>query len=248
MPRHKKTYGASPIAEAVYEVFVEPRPDLEWTRETAVVIRDAVDGFTGRHEELQDVAMKVSFRQDEVQHGLRRPPPRFRWWHENEQRAIQVGANMCAHNVLAPYSEYESYVGTTERLFAVYLEQTAPVRVSWTGQRYINEVRVPVENGPADHFTIYPAVELPGQRHPDMALQVETARFQDVSTVTNLVFRRADKEVAVYILDIYARSNQPLERSPGALIDWHARAHDTISESFEFSITDRAREAFKEEK
>ena len=248
MTRKKKKYGAPPITEALYEAFVEPRPDLDWSEEKAFTIRDAFDGFTGRSEVLHDVEMQVAVRRDEFQHGVRQAPPRFRWWHDNEKRAVQAGANMCAHNILPPYSEYEDYVSATERLFSVYLEQTSPVRVTWTGQRYINEVRVPAECEPSDFFTIYPAIQGLGKRHSNMALQVETASFEDVSTVTNLALRRLDDEVAVYTLDIYARSTRPVERSPDALMAWHNLAHRTISESFEFAITNEARAAFEEEK
>lgn len=250
MPRNKKRYDAPPITEALYEVFVTPRADLSWNAETAHALRDAVDdGFVGREEQLQQTEMQVAFKRDQIEHGVRQAPPRFRWWHREEHRAIQTGANMCAHNVLPPYTEYERYVPSTERLFAIYLEHTRPTAIGWVGQRYINEIRVPLDRAPTEFFAIYPPVsERIGQTHPNLALQVETASFGTGNTVTNLVLRRADEEVAVYVLDIYARSSEPIEPSVGALMAWHDRAHATISHSFELSITDLARQAFKEVK
>ncbi len=179
MPRIKKRYDAPPITEALYEVFVHPRTDLVWDAEVARSLRDAVDeGFAGQEEQLQKTEMQFEFAKDAIQHEVRKSPPRFRWWHREEHRAIQAGANMCAHNVLPPYTEYESYVPATARLFELYLERTDPQGIDWVGQRYINEIRVPLDIAPTEFFGIYPPIsERVGQSHPNLALQVETATF-----------------------------------------------------------------------
>lgn len=248
MAREKKEYASPPIIEAIYELFVEPRADLHWDEDLAQHVRDAFEDFSGRREEVRDVEMKLAFRKDEVQHGMRQNPPRFRWWHQRERRAIQAGAKMCAHNVLPPYSQYEDYVETTFRLLDIYLQTTTPLRVDWAGQRYINEIRIPADKAPSDYFSIYPGTLATDRRHPKMALQVETASYDDVSTVTNLTLRRSDEDVAVYALDIYARSADKLDASAASLVDWHNRAHGTISQAFELSITDSARAMFGEKR
>lgn len=248
MKRTKKKYGEPPIREAVYEVFVEERSDLKWTEEFAEQFRSKFEGFTGDVERLHAVEMQVSMRNNEIQQGIRQQPPRSRWWHGEQKRAIQAGPNMCAHNVLSPYGKYEDYQAETKKLFKTFLDMTQPVSVAWTGQRYINEILMPVGTHPAEYFAIYPDLESIGKKHPNMALQVETASFMGGSTVSNLVFRREDESDAVYTLDIYARSSEQIACDADALTDWHQRAHNTISHSFELAITNNARQAFKEQK
>jgi len=50
----------------------------------------------------------------------------------------------------------------------------------------------------------------------------------------------------IYSLDIYARTNGPLELTAATITEWHTRAHLFIMDAFLESLTTEARARFKE--
>ncbi len=242
--RPERHYDAPPLAEAVFELFAEP----------SVAGLD-VDAFFGRFEhfsaERQDwrnavVAMEVrdgrlvsqSFR--EAATGQRR-------WNSDRTRGVLVGPGVVAYNVLPPYGHFVDHEPTLRDLIAAYVETAKPKALQWAGHRYINRVKAPSATSPKDLFAIYPGLpdDLAAE-HPPFSIQVEAARFDGGVVGASLgLAQRTDGE-ATYVLDVYARSTQPLH---GAGLDelggWHQRAHAAVVEAFEMSITGEARELFE---
>ena len=122
-----------------------------------------------------------------------------------------------------------------------------PEKLAWVGQRYLNFVRLPPDSAPSQYFEMYP--HLPAERpaaHRPFAVQVETAIFEQGSTVVNLALQEFTPEAAVYTIDIYARSDQSVPLDIEKLVAWQVRAHESIGKSFELTITKQARTLFKE--
>jgi uncharacterized protein (TIGR04255 family) len=115
------------------------------------------------------------------------------------------------------------------------------------GQRYLNIVRLPRDSSPSEYFEMYP--HLPAQlapAHRPFAVQVETSRFEQGNVIVNLGLLEITTDAAVYTIDVYARSLGDVSSSVDDLLAWQRRAHEGIVESFELTITDRARTLFQE--
>lgn len=244
----KNHYEESPISEAIYEIFVEPRPDAQWDNSLTMRLQQHFPGFIEEERtDLVDHFLNIA-PGGNVQYGSLVRGERIRRWNSDRSRLIQFGASMCAFNVLRPYRSFVDYLPNIRELIGTYIEEWAPLRIARAGQRYINVVRLPLgaESG-AEYFEIYP--KLPQQLrggHPPLAVQVETERFENGTTIINLGFRGVEDGHAVYLLDIYAQSTAPLPSEIDSFIAWQQQAHETVWRSFELSITDRSRELFKE--
>ncbi len=242
----KRHYDEPPLEEAIFELFVPPAES--WSAEQGEKLAKLLPAYAGKRETLED--LNVFFRLgpgQSVAQGVNPGARRLRLWSQDQTRAVQLGAEMCTHNVRKPYGHFEDHLDAMKELFAAYLEVMKPQQLGWVGQRYLNIVKLPADSSPSAFFQMYPHLppELP-QAHRPFAVQVETASFEQGSTVVNLALLEFTPEAAVYTIDIYARSDDTVALDVDSVVGWQNRAHASIGKSFELTITDEARRLFKE--
>ncbi|MCL2778393.1 MAG: TIGR04255 family protein [Polyangiaceae bacterium] len=244
----KRHYDEPPLEEAIFELFV--RPSGSRFAEQGERLAKLLPAYSGKQESLED--FNVFFKLGpgkSVAQGLNHSARRRRLWNPEQTRAVQLGAEMCTHNVRKPYGHFEDHFDAIKQLFATYLEVMEPQQLGWAGQRYINIVKLPSESSPSDFFEIYPRLptSLPQRhRHPPFAVQVETAEFEQGNVVVNLSLLEVRAAIAVYAIDVYARSSDAVGLDIDALMAWQRLAHSAIGKSFELTITNNARKLFKE--
>jgi uncharacterized protein (TIGR04255 family) len=242
----KRHYDEPPLEEAIFELFVPPAGS--WSADQGEKFAKLLPAYSGKREDLED--LNVFFRLGpgkSVAQGVNPGARRLRLWNPDQTRAVQLGAEMCTHNVRKPYGHFEDHLDAIKELFAAYLEVMKPQQLGWVGQRYLNIVKLPADSSPSAYFRMYPHLppELP-QAHRPFAVQVETASFEQGNTLVNLALLEFTPEAAVYTIDIYARSDDTVALDVESLLGWQKRAHASIGESFELTITDEARRLFKE--
>lgn len=234
--------------EAVYEFFVDLTAPTDWHQESPSRMLAHFPELSGREERLEtrefvvDVHAKVepgfTPRASAIQTRIRR-------WNSDGTRAVQCGSHMCAYNVLPPYGHFEHHLPMQTELVRAYLEEAKPQRMAWAGQRAINIIRLPVSGRAAEYFEIYPKLpERLARDHRPLAVQVQTAEFENGTSVVNLGLRGIEGDQAVYVLDVYARSSGAMPADVDKLIQWQQTAHSALSDSFELSITDLSRHLF----
>ena len=123
------------------------------------------------------------------------------------------------------------------------------LRKARLGQRYINKVILPRTGDAKTYFAIYP--RLPAKvahEHPPFSMQVQIAPLKSSGQVVlTLTYQGRDKDSPIYILDLYARSGQPVAADWDAIETWQREAHAAIKRCFELAITPKSRKLFRQE-
>jgi uncharacterized protein (TIGR04255 family) len=230
-----------PLREAVFDLFAvpaeDPSPDL------ASTFFGAYPEFVSEEEWHRiGLQMKLATKSGEVTPSGGSRMKGLRRWNADRSRAILFGPGVLAFNVLPPYGRFHEHLPRVSELLQRYMEIARPQSISYVGQRYINEIKVPADESPAEWFTVYPG--LGGtDRHSPVAVQLEVGRFNPGTVILSLQLVKSESEGATYVLDIYAKADKP---DPGDLERWHAEAHEMIDDAFFRSITKKARRALGE--
>ena len=238
-------YRKTPLAEAVFELFGEP---TAWTEDSGPAFEAAFKGtYGGKRSRLRGIGLHVQMGPGvSLQQGVREQPERIQMWNAESTRMIQFASNMCAFNVLPPYTHYVDYLAEIRRLAEAFVDRAKPASLASIGQRYINRILLPPGAPPEKYFEIYPALpERVRKRHPPFSMQVVAKELElGGQVVLTLTAQGDDADRPVYILDAYAQSAPGLEPAWAAILAWHDEAHAAIKECFELSITDESRELF----
>jgi uncharacterized protein (TIGR04255 family) len=240
----KRQYEQPPLQEAIFELFF---PLLtSWSPDRAAELARRLPSYSGKREDLEDFFFRLDPGRGVLQ-GVQPGARRTRLWSSDQSRAVQFGAEVCTYNARRPYGHFEDHVAAIQEFFGAYLDVMKPETLGWVGQRYLNIVRLPLEVAPAGYFQFFPRLP-PGlpDTHRPFAVQIETNRFEQGNTVVNLGLLEFAPDAAVYTIDIYARSDETVPLSLDDIMAWQRRAHFSIGESFELTITDEARRLFKE--
>ncbi len=241
-------YRSQPLVEAVFELFAPADEQTSWNVSSPERVRADLPEYSWHEEHLRDIGIQL-----EVQKGsllpLQSPTrERVRRWDKQRNRAVQFGSHMCAYNILAAaYTHFREHRGDVRRVFDLYIGEARPARLGWTGQRYINVVKIPInEPGVSDYFEIYPRLpdSLSGGHRP-LAVQVQTVEFRDGKAMVNLSLQGKDECHAIYLLDIYARSDRAIPIEVDALMSWQTDAHEAIWQSFDLSVSEKAKQIFR---
>ena len=238
-------YKNKPLVEAIYELFADVDTLTAWNSKSFASVSAKLPEYTSHEEHLKDIGIQLQVGPD----GIFKPKPyaprdRIRRWDVERLQAVQFGANMCAYNVMGPaYTHFQNHVTSLRDVIHCYLEEARPERLAWVGQRYINAIRIPIDEiDVASYFSIYPKLPPNLVGHRPLAIQVQTATLGASQVIVDLSLQQTDDLVAVYTLDIYARSAGEVPVELNALINWHRETHEAVHDAFELSISERSRE------
>jgi uncharacterized protein (TIGR04255 family) len=174
----------APITEALIDIHVTPRDGL-----TFVGLKSAIDGANFGYY-VKNPISQGTFAFSLTPDGQ---PPRtaaeaaqvgLRLHSADEKYVAQFRLAGFTLSRLPPYETWEKLLEETRRLWSVYVESLAPLRVVRIATRYINNLNLPLETGESFQTYLHKLVDV-----PDEAPQVvETffQRFQLVESTSNV--------------------------------------------------------------
>ena len=240
-PTNEPEYDHPPLVEAVFEVFLPPDAgDVELG-----ALREHLAGeYKGRSNRIEPKGAEVEVGPQGGSTRLIEEPPRWQFRSLDDQLMAQVGQNMCAVNVLPPYTHYVDYKLAIEEVFKRWLAATEAKELFSIGQRYINRVLLPPASVPRTYFRVYPTIP-DDLGNPPFAMQVRVGELLRGAVILNLALQGYEGSRPAYLLDIYARAmGDAPSANWEAIEEWMDQAHEAVSEAFEFAITEESRDLF----
>ncbi|AJI21059.1 TIGR04255 family protein [Priestia megaterium] len=170
---------------------------------------------------------------------------RIQFFNEQENAAIQIAPNLLVINLLAPYTNWDNYLGMIERVFTTYKKIANPLDIVHSKLHYINEIKftqdvveldkylnfVPFLGGnlPGDYSSFILGVKIPYEEEKDyLRIQMQNGKSHNL------------------ILDLAYTNNQIETVNFENMFVWLNKAHDNIIETFENCIKDDLRKTFVE--
>jgi uncharacterized protein (TIGR04255 family) len=242
-------FAQAPLVESVFDVSIASA-----NANRSQPFFETMQGYSGVTEDVHEIDLQFMFDQDGPSEASTRVREvAVRRWDSRRQRAVLVGAEVLAYNVLntesAPYGHFEDHVPELTRLLARYQELNRPWQILRAGQRFINHVTIELEESisPALLFALYPALrDAHAKTHPPLTVQVEASRFPGGVVFATLSLPMKNPNAVIYALDVSAVTDGQPPNDVDGLIEWHRVAHASVREVFLASITDDARKRFKE--
>jgi uncharacterized protein (TIGR04255 family) len=171
----------APITEALIDLRVTPRDGF-----TFAELKSAVDSFdTGYYVKSPISEGKFEFTlapdgqpstaTESAQVGLR--------LHSNDEKYVaQFSIAGFTLSRLPPYETWENLLEETRRLWSVYVESLAPLRVVRIATRYINNLNLPLETGESFQTYLHKLVDVPAEA--PQVVETFFQRFQLVETAS----------------------------------------------------------------
>lgn len=160
---------------------------------------------------------------------------------------VQVGPDLLAINVRAPYPGWESFAEMIQKQFNIYVGIAAPTKFKRIGLRYINRIDFDVTAIEiTKYFSYYPHLpESIEQKHGPFAMRVTHPQANENDLLTMNLANVIPSANISYLFDLdytlVAPDNIELDKG----LAWVNNAHAKIEEMFEACITDELRNSFK---
>lgn len=168
----------------------------------------------------------------------------------DERSLVQVGVHLLAVNCLKPYPSWQIFLPLIRRSFQAYCKSASPKNIFRIGLRYINRLELP---GAAprleDYLEFYPYTGPLIERNFRTFVTGIDLRFEngrDILRMQSLNTESPAVDTSAVLLDLDYFCSLPGHISFVETYEWLELAHDRIEQTFEASITPRARELFGE--
>lgn len=150
MAKRRKHLNHAPIAEAILDFAVEPRPDLE-LQQLKSVAETLVSRFPAQSA-IQSGTVGLLHGPDiGTQPWLRQQPSGFLL--RSEQGTVaQMRLDGFTYSKLAPYTTWQEIADEAIELWAKYVRAASPLRLTRLATRYINDMRLP-QGQPSQYLT-----------------------------------------------------------------------------------------------
>lgn len=241
----RRNYAKAPLVEALCEFHFGATEEWDWTI-PGLLYAELEARFPTR-QQSEEVEIQVH---EDLKNVRRRSSNRLRFLSPDEKRLIQVGPNVLVANCLDPYPGWAVFREIIEDALEKYARVAKPKQVALVALRYINKINVPQEGAILeDYLKAIPQVPA---GIPDTlvgwALSLNIP-FRDEEGMLLLKAGSVyEEEKGSFLLDLSFVAANPAKLGLGdSLLEWIQTAHDKIEETFEASITDKARSLFQEE-
>lgn len=241
--------ASAPITEALIDIHVAPREGLSFAALQDSIsaaafgyyvknpISEGVFGF-----KLPAAGQQPETTAESAQVGLRLHSP-------DEKYVAQCRLSGFTLSRLPPYEDWTRLLEETKRVWAVYVERLAPLRVVRVATRFINNLRLPLAQGASYQTFLNKLVDV-----PDEAPQAVAAFFQRFQLVDAASGARVNLTLALdstppgglapVILDLDAFMSANLEPADPELWSMLERLRELKNRSFFGTITEQAAELY----
>jgi uncharacterized protein (TIGR04255 family) len=248
----ERHYERPPVVEALCELYFA---GSQWDATVPGLFYERVRGEYPQKSELAQGGVELQFAPGQAEARPIVAEPRLRFARTDNSRLLQLGRDLLVVNQLLPYTRYEEWRDVVLAALSHYRELAAPAGVDRLGVRYINKIWVPTGlhgiTRLEDYFLVYPHVpeDLLGHHGP-FALQVMMRPVcPNHHLVMNLGVGPPERPgTFTILLDLYDVMNlqrrDVFDQAPRLLDE----AHADIINTFENTITGKARQLFGEVK
>lgn len=240
----------APITEALIDLHVAPRDGLSYEGLSPALDASGFGYYVKGPISLGTFQMRLpgDGTDAEASGASRRIGLRM---HSTDERYVaQFRVEGFTLSRLPPYEDWEHLVAETRRVWDVYVQRLQPKRVTRIATRYINNLRLPLEQGASFQRYLNKLVEVPDEAPQAVAAFLQ--RFQLVDTTTRasanltLALNEYQSDVpAPVILDIDAFASADLD--PGDPEIWQRldQLRELKNRCFFGTITEQAAELYE---
>ena len=240
----------APITEALIDLHVEPKPGLDF---------DGLKEFIGASDFGYYIKSPIS-------HGLFG----FKLTSDGNQpettgTAEQVGIRMHSADELYvaqcrlsgltlsrlhPYEEWDKLVDETKRVWAIYRERLAPVRLTRVATRFINNLQLPLQSGDSYQVYLHKLVDVPDDAPQAVASFFQRFELVDVESGHRVILTAAQEPASpqgspsvILDVDAYTHTNlRPRDEQLWVILE---RLRELKNRTFFGSITEQAAELYE---
>lgn len=241
----RRRYKKPPVVEAVCEFQFRGATEWDWTI-PGLIYKEIQSEFPQKRQE-KSFEIAIAPKEGKVERmdgGL----SKIQFVTSDGSAMIQVGPDLLAINVLAPYPNWEAYEALISRHLGIYKKIAEPIGFKRIGLRYINKITFPATDiETTDYFELYP--KLPGtvrQEHGPFTMRVmqQYEGGRDVLNIRMHTKSNGENLSIVLDLDYYLAQSEKVDLEK--CTEWVSLAHDNLEAMFEACITDKTRTLFEE--
>ena len=245
--KRRRIYQVAPITEAIIDLRVDPRPDLNLA-DLKQLCDDCAEDFPDMRPILQatgtmsvglDKAPSATARQTQVG---------FRSISADEKLVCQRQLQGFTFSRLAPYERWEPFKDMAQSIWKTYRGATTPQRVARLAVRYVNRIDIPEPSVDLkDYFRTSPEIssDLP-QVMEGFFMQVRLPQTDIKASViiNNTIVPAPRADVLSVVLDIDLFRSESVSNDETEIWEYFETLHDRKNEVFEACITDKTRGLF----
>ncbi len=224
-------YQNSPIKEAILECLA---PTQHWSSPLAdEIFKDAGVPGDAQVESVVDTEMRF-LAPDIVQ---KVETHRLRAWFNERSHMYQAGQNLCAVNMLPPYTSFDQMAPMFRKLVGAFIQKGGVVEVNRLGQRYINEIVVARQDAtPSQNFKIAPNF---GDALLPFQINWQVEKREQLTIQAGLAVSKIDADQVTFVFDLYAMSEAFKAPTVDQLVAWQESAHAALFEIFDATLSTR---------
>jgi len=239
-----KKYESPPIEEAVCEFRFDE--SSSWDQTYLGLIYSELRGDFPEKRETKAYGIGHVSGGEEPQIESR---GRTRFYRDDENALIQVGAHFLAANRLKPYDSWEEFSRIIRAGYDAYRQVVDPRGLQRVSLRYINKVHVEPDTELEEYFSLGLRTEgdLPGKFVAFIAGMV--SYFEEGRDTLKIQLTNSDsdqEDMLGIVLELEYTLIDPTEIDLDEVGTWLETAHAKVEESFEASIKEPLREKFGE--
>lgn len=240
----------APVTEALVDIQVTPRDGLTFAGLKEAIeapafgyyvkgpISEGVFGIKlnpdGHHSETTAVSAQVGLRL----HSL------------DEKYVAQCRLSGFTLSRLPPYEDWSRLIEEARRVWGIYVMRVAPERVTRLATRFINNLRLPLQQGGSYQTFLHKLVEVPDEAPQAVASFFQRFQLVDIDSNASVNLTVALEttplsEPTPVILDIDAFITTDLPPGDARLWETIERLRDLKNRTFFSSITEQAAELYE---
>ena len=238
----QRVYSKAPITEAVIELRVNARPDLELA-DLKAAHAQVISDYPGVQDLYENQLRFALGPVPQAQTASRQNG--FRWIGADSSNILQARLDAFVISRLAPYDRWDSFVQEARRTWNVVKSKTRPSGVSRIAVRFINRFDFP---GPSvnlkDYLTIYP--EFPEAQFQSVSGTLMQLRVPQPDLGGGLVINQALIPSVVpgtiaFVLDFDLFAEGLWSTEDESVWDFLEKLRTRKDEIFESTITEKTR-------
>ncbi len=241
-------YSNAPITEAIIDLRVKPRADLNL--EALEAVRSGEEIVYPRSNKIYQTEGTITIQEGApASASAQQQLLGYKFTSEGGKSIWQSRWDGFTFSQLAPYANWEPFRDEGRRLWRLFRERSAPVAVERLAVRYINRIDVPAQSiDLKEYFRTSPEVspdlsqELAGFF---MQLQIPQADLGGQVLINQTIIPPSRAGVVSVVLDIDLICSENVPSSEEALWVRFEKLHVRKNEVFEACITNKTRRLFQ---